>query len=110
VFLNNGGHLLHLANEFEANGISVDWRTSLDKVVSAVGPKLTVQGNLPPTKLFSVESELKQDILQMLGRVSRKTGFVANLGHGVLQGTPVDAVKTFVETVHDYRLDATRYG
>ena len=104
VFVNNGGHLTHLFDEFGSDGLSVDWRTPLADVISGVRPTLVVQGNLPPTKLFMPEAELRESTLKMLKGVSRNTGFIANLGHGVLQGTPVEAVKTFIDTVHSYKL------
>jgi len=36
-------------------------------------------------------------------RVSGRSGHIFNLGHGILQHTPVDHVKAVVDMVHEYQ-------
>ena len=40
----------------------------------------------------------------MLTAVGDRDGFIFNLGHGVLPGTPVDNVIALVDAVHEFGL------
>ena len=56
--------------------------------------------NLTPEALFGPVEDLQaraREIIQVLGDLP---GYVFNLGHGILPGTPVENVRALVETVH----------
>jgi uroporphyrinogen decarboxylase len=90
-------HLETMANS-GADVLSVDWRLPLSEVRAQVGPKIGLQGNLDPALLFAnrdtVQSATKSILDQHPG-----SGFIANLGHGILPNTPVDNVRAFVDTI-----------
>ncbi|MEK6769293.1 MAG: uroporphyrinogen decarboxylase [Gemmatimonadota bacterium] len=94
------GHLLELLREAGGDVIGLDWRTPLDEGWRRVGMDRAVQGNLDPTALFAPPRELTRQVRAVLRRAAGRPGHVFNLGHGILPGTPVDAVRAVVDLVH----------
>jgi uroporphyrinogen decarboxylase len=41
----------------------------------------------------------------VLRRAAGRPGHIFNLGHGILQGTPVDNVRAVVEMVHEFKFE-----
>jgi uroporphyrinogen decarboxylase len=90
-------HLLLAAADSGADVLSVDWRVDLRELRKTLGPKIALQGNVDPAILFAPESTIRRvthDTLTALGGV----GHILNLGHGILQHTPVENAKIFIET------------
>jgi uroporphyrinogen decarboxylase len=90
-------HLLLAAADSGANVLSVDWRVDLRELRRTLGPRIALQGNVDPAVLFAPEAAIRrvtQETLAALGGV----GHILNLGHGILQHTPVENAKIFVET------------
>ena len=94
------GHLLAAQREAGGSVIGIDWRTPLDEGWRRVGNAVAVQGNLDPTLLFAPRARLLARVDDVLRLASGRPGHVFNLGHGILPGTPTDAVKAVVEHVH----------
>lgn len=86
----------------EAGGevIGVDWRTPLDEAWKRIGPQRGIQGNLDPQILLGDPAGVKAGALEVLNRADRRPGHIFNLGHGVLPPTPLENMRTLVETVH----------
>jgi uroporphyrinogen decarboxylase len=82
-----------------ADAFSVDWRLGLGDWKSALGDR-PVQGNLDPTALFGTPETVRAATRAMLTSVAGQPGVVANLGHGVIVGTPPENVAAFVDEVH----------
>lgn len=82
--------------------IGLDWRVPLDQGWDLVGHDVAVQGNLDPAALFAPLPELKQRVHDVLRRAGGRPGHIFNLGHGILQNTPIDNVKAVVDMVHEY--------
>jgi len=91
------GHLLPLQREAGGTVIGIDWRTPLDEGWRLVGDGVAVQGNLDPTLLFAPEERLLSRVDDVLRLAGGRPGHVFNLGHGILPGTPPDAVRAVVE-------------
>ncbi len=91
------GHLLALQREAGGSVIGVDWRTPLDEGWRLVGGDVAVQGNLDPSLLFAPRERLLERVDDVLRRAGGRPGHVFNLGHGILPGTPPEAVRTVVE-------------
>ena len=91
----------------EAGGdvIGVDWRVDLVDAWDRLGRDVAVQGNLDPTVLFAPVDAIKRQAGRILDAVSSRPGHIFNLGHGVLQHTPVDHVRALVEFVHEHTQD-----
>ncbi len=94
------GHLLAAQREAGGTVIGVDWRTPLDVGWRLAGEDVAVQGNLDPTLLFADRERLLARVDEVLRRAGGRRGHVFNLGHGILPGTPVEAVRAVVEHVH----------
>ena len=94
--------LLELISQTGANVIGVDWRVNLAKAWERLGKNVAIQGNLDPTLLLMPFSEIKKQAVKILDSVRGKPGHIFNLGHGVLEPTPVEHVQALVEFVHEY--------
>ncbi len=99
LYVGNSSHLLSLLAESGADCISVDWRISLPQAASAFGNQIAVQGNLDPSHLYRSPEQVKAATREMLATWPRNSGYIANLGHGILPTTPPKNVKAFVETI-----------
>lgn len=95
-----GGHLLDALAEVPCAGISVDWRTPLDRVRRSL-PGKTLQGNLDPATLLGTRESLLQEAHAVL-RAGLGGPHVFNLGHGVMQQTDPDQVAALVDAVHSF--------
>jgi uroporphyrinogen decarboxylase len=95
------GHLLAVQREAGGTVIGVDWRTPLDEGWERAGEGVAVQGNLDPTLLFAPRERLLARVDDVLRRAGGRPGHVFNLGHGILPGTPVEAVRAVVDHVHE---------
>ena len=87
----------------EAGGdvIGLDWRVDLDAAWRAVGDDVAVQGNLDPVALLSPPARFAPAVRDILRRAGGRPGHIFNLGHGILQSTPVEHVRALVEMVHE---------
>lgn len=83
-----------------ADVVGLDWRVDLDRGWRELGDDVGVQGNLDPLTLFAPGEILGQRVEAILRQAGGRPGHVFNLGHGILPGTPIEAVETLVELVH----------
>jgi uroporphyrinogen decarboxylase len=81
--------------------IGIDWRVRLDDAWRTVGHRFPVQGNLDPTILLSSPTEIRARARDILEQAAGRPGHIFNLGHGILQQTPVDNVIALVDAVHE---------
>lgn len=81
--------------------IGLDWRVPLDDGWAQLGFETPVQGNLDPVDLFAPLDVLRGRVKAVLERANGRPGHIFNLGHGILQHTPVDNVRAVVELVHE---------
>jgi uroporphyrinogen decarboxylase len=94
--------LLPLLAEAGGEVMGIDWRVDLDDGWEAVGHDRAVQGNLEPTVLLADRAELCRRAQQVLDQAADRAGHIFNLGHGVLQQTPVENAIALVEYVHEH--------
>ena len=102
-FLTGNPALIPVQAEAGGSVIGLDWRCDLVKTWDAIGSDFAVQGNLDPILLFADQSVLLERAGQMMDSISGREGYIFNLGHGVLPGTPVENVKRLVEFVHEHQ-------
>jgi uroporphyrinogen decarboxylase len=101
-FGTNTATLLPLMKEAGGSVIGLDWRIPLDEGWQVIGHDRAVQGNLDPAALFAPLPELERRVKDILRRAAGRPGHIFNLGHGILQNTPVEKVKAVVEMVHEF--------
>ena len=81
--------------------VGVDWRIGLDQAWKSVGSDHAVQGNLDPAVLLATPPEIRSRAASVLKEAAGRPGHIFNLGHGVLQQTPVENAIALVEAVHE---------
>jgi uroporphyrinogen decarboxylase len=100
-FATGNPSLLPLLAEAGSTVVGVDWRIQLADAWKVVGHQRAVQGNLDPTVLLADRSEIRRRAKHILDQAAGRPGHVFNLGHGVLQQTPVDNAIALVDAVHE---------
>jgi uroporphyrinogen decarboxylase len=93
--------LLPLLVEAGGSVIGIDWRVRLDDAWKTVGYDRAVQGNLDPLVLLAGRDEIRRRAKQVLDQAGGRPGHIFNLGHGVVQQTPVENAVALVEAVHE---------
>jgi uroporphyrinogen decarboxylase len=93
--------LLPLMAEAGGHVIGVDWRVRLDDAWNMIGHDRAVQGNLEPLVLLADKREIRRRAQEVLDQAAGRPGHIFNLGHGVLQQTPVENAIALVEAVHE---------
>lgn len=91
------GAAVHL--EEIPTAVSIDWECSLSSARARTNQPL--QGNLDPDIFFEPLDVVKKKTKEILASMHEDPAFILNLGHGVKPGTPVDAVRCFVETAKE---------
>ncbi|RXZ36453.1 uroporphyrinogen decarboxylase [Oxalobacteraceae bacterium CAVE-383] len=103
VFTKGGGLWLEQIADIGADAVGLDWTVNLGDARRRVGDRVALQGNLDPVVLFAggqqIEAEV-QKLLNAFGAPATGSGHVFNLGHGISQFTPPEAVTAMVEAVH----------
>src|SRR5439155_8738075 len=82
--------LLPLMAEAGGQVIGVDWRVRLDDAWGTIGHDRAIQGNLDPLVLLADKAEIRRRAKVILDQAGGRPGHIFNLGHGVVQQTPVD--------------------
>ncbi|MGB7848664.1 MAG: uroporphyrinogen decarboxylase [Candidatus Acidiferrum sp.] len=90
-------HLLPAVVKAGANVLSVDWRVPLSELRELAGPRVALQGNLDPAALFAPHEKIRQTTLDLTAELGGH-GHILNLGHGILQNTPVENAQLFIIT------------
>jgi len=94
--------ILSLMKQAGGDVIGIDWRIDLAEASQQLGLDVAIQGNLDPVVLFAPVDEIKRQTAQILASVKDRPGHIFNLGHGILQHTPVEHVAALVDFVHEY--------
>ena len=100
-------HLLPAIVKAGADVLSVDWRVSLGEVRRLAGPRVALQGNLDPAILLGPEEKIRQATLDIAAELEGR-GHILNLGHGILQHTPVENAELFITTGQQATLHSAR--
>jgi uroporphyrinogen decarboxylase len=103
VFTKGGGLWLEQIADIGADAVGLDWTVNLGQARARVGAKVALQGNLDPNVLFAGPQQIRTEVAKLLasfGKPEAGSGHVFNLGHGISQFTPPDAVSVLVEAVH----------
>jgi uroporphyrinogen decarboxylase len=99
-FGTNTAGLLDSFASVNCDVISIDWRMSLAKAWKQIGYKKAIQGNLDPVLMLSDFSLIKKQVDDLFASLPQREGYIFNLGHGVLQTTPVDNLRRLTDYIH----------
>jgi len=91
--------LLPTFRETGADVLGLDWRIPLDEARRMLGANVAVQGNLDPITLFAPPEVLESRVAEILKLAGGRAGHIFNLGHGIVPGTPVEAVLQVVQQI-----------
>src|SRR5271155_5493950 len=91
------GHLIPAIARCGADVLSVDWRVNLAELRKYIGPRMALQGNLDPAILFGPAEKIRSATLEVAASLGGR-GHILNLGHGILQHTPVENAQLFIDT------------
>jgi uroporphyrinogen decarboxylase len=104
AFTKGGGHWLEQIAACGADAIGLDWTADLADARRRTQDRVALQGNMDPMALFAGEQAIRAEarrVLDAYGNVGQG-GHVFNLGHGISQFTPPEAVNALVDEVHAY--------
>ena len=99
IFAKGAGHSIDILADSGAECLGIDWGTSLFKSRKVVNNRVSLQGNLDPVVLLSDPETVREETIRVLEAYGEGKGHIFNLGHGILPETPVENVKTLIETV-----------
>jgi uroporphyrinogen decarboxylase len=100
VFTKGGGPWLEQIAASGADVVGLDWTVSLKRARERTGDKVALQGNLDPMVLFGGEAAVRAEARRVLDDFGPEPGHIFNLGHGIHQLTPPEAVAALVDEVH----------
>lgn len=104
VFTKGGGQWLESIATCGTDAVGLDWTSNLSQARRRVKDSVALQGNLDPMVLFGSEDRIRQEVRRVIEDfgVVHGGGHVFNLGHGIDQFTPPEAVEILVDEVHRY--------
>ena len=97
IFHANGGvGKLEGLKRSSADVVGLDWNTSMSEARRVLGPDRVVQGNVDPMYLFAGKKRIYKEVTANV-RDAGSSKHILNVGHGVVQGTPEEAVGHFCD-------------
>ncbi|RUS14467.1 uroporphyrinogen decarboxylase, partial [Jimgerdemannia flammicorona] len=85
--------------------VSLDWTVDPAYALSVTKGRVTLQGNMDPTRLFAGEKAIRQAAREMVKGFGKEARYIANLGHGILPGVDPEALRAYLEEVRDVSLE-----
>ncbi|KAJ4955861.1 hypothetical protein NE237_012644 [Protea cynaroides] len=104
LYINGNGGLLEHMQGTGVDVIGLDWTVDMADGRKRLSSGISVQGNIDPAYLFSPLTVLTDEI-QRVVRCAGTRGHILNLGHGVLVGTPEEAVAHFFDVARSLKYD-----
>lgn len=78
--------------------VGVDWEVDIIKMRREY-PHIGIQGNFDPKLLLENPGIIKKSVSKMMRFFGKDPAYIANLGHGILPSTSMEAAKAFVDAV-----------
>lgn len=85
----------------KVSALGVDWTVSPQMARKLSGGKVTLQGNMDPSRLLSPPWKIREMVTEMIDAFG-KDRYIVNLGHGILPNIPLDHAGAFIEAVKEY--------
>ncbi|MFG0286809.1 MAG: uroporphyrinogen decarboxylase [Rhodopirellula sp. JB044] len=100
-FATGNPELLPLLRGDRRTVVGVDWRIDMASAWKRIGHDISVQGNMDPTVLLTDPKTIRAAAQDLLDEVGNRPGHIFNLGHGVMQMTPVENAIELVRAVQE---------
>eukprot|EP00271_Cylindrocystis_brebissonii_P003967 TRINITY_DN1525_c0_g2_i1.p1 TRINITY_DN1525_c0_g2~~TRINITY_DN1525_c0_g2_i1.p1 ORF type:complete len:446 (+),score=49.26 TRINITY_DN1525_c0_g2_i1:308-1645(+) len=102
IFHANGGtgKMTQILRDCNADVVGLDWGTEMREARLAAGPTRVLQGNVDPMVLFGPEAAIRANVLDCIAQAGGQH-HILNVGHGVVQGTPEEAVALFCHVARE---------
>ncbi|MCL7041592.1 hypothetical protein MKW94_014806 [Papaver nudicaule] len=104
LYINGNGGFLERMKGTGVDVIGLDWTVDMADGRRRLGNDISIQGNVDPAYLFSALPALTDEIHRVV-RCAGQRGHILNLGHGVLVGTPEEAVAHFFDVARSLNYD-----
>ncbi|KAG5546117.1 hypothetical protein RHGRI_018332 [Rhododendron griersonianum] len=106
LYINGNGGLLERMKGTGVDVIGLDWTVDMADGRKRLGSGISIQGNVDPAYLFSPLPALTDEIQRfVVVKCAGPRGHILNLGHGVLVGTPEEAVAHFFDVARSIKFD-----
>ena len=102
-FANGGSSYLELQRDMGCDMIAVDWSIDMAQAREILGPDVAISGNIDPTILFGTKEQIEAAVRDCIDKAGGPGKHLLNLGHGVMQGTPEEAVGWLVDECKRYK-------
>lgn len=108
VFCKGIGLGLAQLNKLNCNGLGIDWVTDLASARQTIQAPKALQGNLDPMQLLGTPENIQTRVHEMLAAYTKShgslQGYIANLGHGILQQTPPEHVGVMIDAIRAFKI------
>ena len=103
IFCKDGFFALDRLAQTDYDVISIDWATSA-AIARERCPGKTLQGNLDPCALYGSKETIEAEVGAMVDQFGNDK-YIVNLGHGIYPDMDPEAVQTFIECVHNVKIE-----
>lgn len=100
-FAVGASHLVEHMSDMEIDVLGIDWRTPIPLALDRASRNVSIQGNLDPVACLLPWASLETEAKSVLRSSSAASGYVFNLGHGVLPNTDPGNLSALVDLVHE---------
>jgi uroporphyrinogen decarboxylase len=105
VFARGAHYALDALADTAYDVIGLDWTIMPEAARAIVGERAAVQGNLDPAALFAAPEDIRAHVRRMLEGFAAGgaglTGYIANLGHGMMPSHDPEHAGAFVRAVQE---------
>lgn len=101
LFTKNGGLWLNEIADSGCDCVGLDWTIEIGRARSLIGDKVSLQGNMDPSILYSSPASIRAEVARILASYGNGSGHVFNLGHGITPEVDPANVAVFIESVHE---------
>jgi uroporphyrinogen decarboxylase len=102
LFTKGGAPWLAAMMKSGSNAVGLDWTCDPREARRLAGGRVALQGNFDPAALFAPAESVRAEARRVIDAFGAEPGHVFNLGHGILQKTPLDSVAALVDEVRTY--------
>jgi len=99
VYAKGMGHKAASLLNTGASILSLDWTINMRRARQTLGNGVCIQGNLDPVVLTTTPEITVREARRVLDDVGRGSGFIFNLGHGMIPSAKIECVEALMELV-----------